>query len=101
MASRRKSRELALQMLFQWEMGQHPPEHVVATFLKNQKLEPEVANFARTLFEGTVGEIKNLDRLVREQSEHWRPSAWRPWTAPSSAWHFMSSSITRRRPPLW
>ncbi len=73
MASRRKSRELALQMLFQWEMGQHPPEHVIATFLKNQKLDPEVANFARALFEGTVGEIKNLDRLVREQSEHWRP----------------------------
>ncbi len=73
MASRRKARELALQMLFQWELGGHPPEHIVSTFLQAKKVDPDVQSFARTLFEGTVGEIEHLDRLVREQSEHWRP----------------------------
>ncbi len=73
MGSRRKSRELAVQMLFQWEQGAHPPEHVVSTFLENQKLDADVGSFARALFEGTVHEIESLDRLVREQSEHWRP----------------------------
>ena len=33
MASRRKSRELALQMLFQWEVGSHSPVKVLASFL--------------------------------------------------------------------
>ncbi len=73
MASRRKARELALQMLFQWEVGAHPPEHIISTFLHAQKVDADVECFARTLFEGTIGEIEHLDRLVREQSEHWRP----------------------------
>jgi N utilization substance protein B len=60
-------------MLFQWEVGGHAPEHVVSTFLQAQKVEPDVASFARTLFEGTVQEIERLDGLVREHSEHWRP----------------------------
>ena len=72
MASRRKAREVALQMLFQWEVGGHKPEHVVSTFLGGQNLEAEVERFARDLFEGTVGEIAALDRMVREHSEHWR-----------------------------
>lgn len=73
MGSRRKSRELAVQMLFQWEQGGHPPAHVVSTFLEGQSVDADVASFARALFEGTVQEIESLDRLVRERSEHWRP----------------------------
>jgi N utilization substance protein B len=72
MASRRKARELALQMLFQWELGGHSPQHVVSTFLRPQKVDEEVESFARGLFEGTVAEVDTLDRLVREHSEHWR-----------------------------
>jgi transcription antitermination protein NusB len=72
MASRRKARELALQMLFQWEVGGHKPEDVVSTFLPGQKLDPEIERFARSLFAGTVGEVSSLDDKVREQSKHWR-----------------------------
>ncbi|PYV17495.1 MAG: transcription antitermination factor NusB [Acidobacteria bacterium] len=72
MASRRKARELALQMLFQWEVGSHSPEHVVQTFLAEKSLEPSVEEFARSLFEGTVGAVATLDPLIRSQSEHWR-----------------------------
>ncbi len=73
MGSRRKGRELALQMLFQWELGRHSPAHVLSTFLRAQKVDADVEGFARALFEGTVGEIEQLDRLVQEHSEHWRP----------------------------
>ncbi len=72
MASRRKARELALQMLFQWEVGKHPPNHVVTTFLDAKKLDAEVERFARALFDGAVGEIAVLDRMVSEHAEHWR-----------------------------
>lgn len=60
-------------MLFQWEVGSHPPEHVVRTFLGAQKVDAETESFARALFEGAVGDIERLDRLVRARSEHWRP----------------------------
>ena len=72
MASRRKSRELALQMLFQREVGKHSTEHVLTTFLEEKNLEPSVREFARRLFEGTVGEIATLDAAIRDQAEHWR-----------------------------
>ncbi len=72
MPSRRKARELALQMLFQWEQGNHSPEYVVRTFLADKKLEASVAAFARALFEGTVEAIPALDPVIRSQSEHWR-----------------------------
>src|SRR6266571_3855356 len=72
MASRRKSRELALQMLFQWELGKHSTEHVLTTFLEEKNLDPSVREFARKLFEGTVGKIATLDAAIRDQAEHWR-----------------------------
>ena len=72
MASRRKSRELALQMLFQWDMGGHTPEHVVRTFLANQKLDVEVHAFAESLFTGTAREVESLDGYLRHHSQHWR-----------------------------
>lgn len=72
MGSRRKSRELAMQMLFQWELGGHTPEHVVATFLGSKKLDPGVETFARALFEGTVREVETLDRALAERAAHWK-----------------------------
>ena len=72
MASRRKARELALQMLFQWEQGKHSPQHVINTFLSAQHVEPESETFACSLFEGAVAEVGELDQLVRKQAEHWR-----------------------------
>jgi|SRR5579863_8176353 len=72
MASRRKSRELALQMLFQWDLGGHAPEHILSTFLTVQTGGEEVKEFARRLFEGTVREVPALDPQLRAGSEHWR-----------------------------
>lgn len=73
MGSRRKSREIALQMLFQWEQGGHTPEHVLATFLAEKKLDDDARAFAQTLFLETAKETADLDRALGERSEHWRP----------------------------
>jgi transcription antitermination protein NusB len=72
MPSRRKARELALQMLFQWEQGGHPPDQVVSTFLGSRKLHPETLRFARELFEGTVEAASDIDARLKAHSEHWR-----------------------------
>jgi N utilization substance protein B len=61
-----------MQMLFQWELGGHSPEHVISSFLHVQRIDVEVEAFARSLFEGTVSEVEALDRRVRAQAEHWR-----------------------------
>jgi transcription antitermination protein NusB len=72
MASRRKSRELALQMLFQWEVGGHTPAKVLASFLPPLKSDPDVKEFARRLFEGAVADIDTIDPLLRRHAEHWK-----------------------------
>ena len=44
---RRKSRELAMQMLFQADIGHQTPDEVRATFWKaGDPVEPEVRDFA-------------------------------------------------------
>lgn len=72
MGSRTKSRELALQMLFQWEVGKHAPAYVVQTFMSGRRIAPDVGVFARNLFDGTVSEVADLDRMIAEHAKHWR-----------------------------
>lgn len=59
-------------MLFQWEVGQHSPAHVVATFLKPKEIDVQENTFARELFQGTVDQISALDPMLRQHSSHWR-----------------------------
>jgi N utilization substance protein B len=72
MSSRRKSREYAMQMLYQWELGGNTPEQVGATFFLERKADSEVEDFARGLFRGAVNDIKRLDELLRAHAQNWR-----------------------------
>lgn len=73
MGPRRKAREYALQMLFQWDITRDTVEHVAATFFQNQSDEPPaVIDFARQLVAGTVDHVEELDVLIQRHAEHWR-----------------------------
>jgi N utilization substance protein B len=72
MGSRRKSREFAMQMLYQWEICGYTPAQVETSFFGNQRVDAEVEGFARELFEGAIGSIDQLDCLVREHAQNWR-----------------------------
>jgi N utilization substance protein B len=74
MPNRRKARECALQMLFQWDLGKGAPDEVEALFWRNTRpIEDEtIREFANRLFRGTVGAIDQIDPIVRKHAEHWR-----------------------------
>ena len=72
MSLRRKARECALQMLFQWEMGRQPIERIETGFWKNVRSEKTTRSFANRLFEGAAAQAEELDALVAAQSENWR-----------------------------
>jgi N utilization substance protein B len=73
MGPRRKAREYALQMLFQWDITHDSIDQVAATFFQNQPEESEtVADFARRLVMGTVEHVEHIDELIRRHAEHWR-----------------------------
>jgi transcription antitermination protein NusB len=70
---RRKSRELAMQMLFQADIGHQTPEQVRDTFwLAGDPVEPEVRSFAEDLFEIANQQQAKIDDLIAEHSAHWR-----------------------------
>jgi len=71
--NRRKSRELAMQMLFQADIGKQTPDHVRATFWKaSADVEPEVRGFAEDLFRVAIAEQEKIDELIASHSKHWR-----------------------------
>lgn len=72
MGARRKARECALQMLFQWDLGKQMPEEVKATYWQDRKVEASVRQFAEGLFDGVVADAREIDELLRWHSEHWR-----------------------------
>ncbi len=71
--TRRKSRELAMQMLFQADLGKQTPEQVRATFWKaGDEVEPEVRGFAEDLFRSAITHQDRIDELIAANSRHWR-----------------------------
>jgi N utilization substance protein B len=70
---RRKSRELAMQMLYQADIGRQTPGQVRATFWKaGDEVEPEVSGFAEELFRAAVDQQEKIDELIKANSKHWR-----------------------------
>jgi transcription antitermination protein NusB len=72
-SGRRKSRELAMQMLFQADVGRQTPDQVQATFWRaGDSVEPEVRGFAEDLFRVAQEEQEKIDALIAAHSTHWR-----------------------------
>jgi N utilization substance protein B len=73
MGTRRKSRELALQMLFQADMGKQTVDHVRKTFwAENAGASDEVRGFADDLFRVASDRVTEIDQLIERHAEHWR-----------------------------
>jgi N utilization substance protein B len=77
MGERRRGREAALQMLYQWEVGRLTLPEVRGLFWRMREEEQEPPSerersFATTLADGTVERIAEIDPLIEESAEHWR-----------------------------
>ena len=73
MGTRRKSRELVLQMLFQADMGKQTPELVRKTFwAERSDVEEEVRGFADDLFRVATDRLEEIDGLIEKHAQHWR-----------------------------
>lgn len=73
MGPRRKSRELALQMLFQVDMGKQQPDTVRKTFWAERKnVAKDVRGFAEDLFRIALDRWQQIDELIEKHAQHWR-----------------------------
>jgi transcription antitermination protein NusB len=72
MTLRHKSREFALQMLFQWEMGKQDPSRIEDGFWKNAKAQKTTRDFANQLFENAAARAEELDPIISTHAQNWR-----------------------------
>lgn len=73
MGIRRKSRELALQMLFQSDMGKQSSAEVEKTFWSNREnVDRDSRGFAEDLFRAAGDHAADIDALIQKHAEHWR-----------------------------
>jgi len=72
---RRKSRELAMQMLFQADIGKQNPDEVRKTFWQaRDEVDSDTRSFAEDLFRVATAREGEIDALLEQKSKNWRLS---------------------------
>ena len=72
---RRKSRELAMQMLFQADVGKHTPDQVRQTFWgSREEVDAETRGFSEDIFRVATVRNEEIDELIQAHSANWRLS---------------------------
>ena len=74
MSTRRRAREVALQVLFQFDLNPAAVAVDFGPFLRARLQLPPLVTFARALIEGVGEERDRIDALLDLRSEHWRIS---------------------------
>lgn len=72
MASRRKARELAVQVLFCLEFGGMEPPSALDIVSKCFSFEKSALPFAQDLVHGVCARKTEIDALIRRSSRNWR-----------------------------
>src|SRR6202171_351000 len=73
MGTRRKSRELVLQMLFQADMGRQSADEVRRIFWQERdSVGPDGQGFGEGLFRVATDRTSEIDGLIERHAEHWR-----------------------------
>ena len=73
MGTRRKSRELAMQMLFQGDLGKQKPEDVEKLFWESRDdVDDETRGFADDLHRLATAREDEVDALIEKHAQNWR-----------------------------
>ncbi len=72
MASRRKSRIIAMQILYQIHQNDEPVKSVTNKFWKSQETSFGLRPFALQLVEGTTDHLEAIDAELQTTSKNWK-----------------------------
>ena len=72
MGVRRKARECALQMLYQWDVTREDPRPLAATYWEVRETPEEVRDFAERLFLGAISRLEGIDGRIGRHARNWR-----------------------------
>lgn len=71
MGPRRKARELAVQLLYQYDLAKTDPAEAMARFWEHVPVDPALREFCSQLVVGTLDRLTVIDELLADASEHW------------------------------
>ena len=71
MSKRRKAREIALQGLYQYDVGNQELGQLLSFNWLNADPDNEIKKFAAILIENTIKNLENLDKYIEENSKNW------------------------------
>jgi transcription antitermination protein NusB len=71
MGTRRKARELALQILFQVDVGNITLEDAIRNFWKVEKVLPEIRDFSIKLSGGVMKDLVRIDEVIKKYTKNW------------------------------
>jgi N utilization substance protein B len=77
MPSRHRSRQRALQILFNWDARSQPVDEAIRAYYENlyseeNEAQPALDPFTDQLVKGVVDRVKDLDERITRHTEHWR-----------------------------
>jgi transcription antitermination protein NusB len=73
MGTRRKSRELVMQMLFQGDLGKQSPEQVVKLFWPSREaVDDETRGFAEDIYRIATTRGDEIEKLIEAHAQNWR-----------------------------
>jgi N utilization substance protein B len=73
MGTRRKSRELAMQMLFQGDLGKQSPDEVRKLFWPSRDdVDAETRGFAEDIYRVATTRAPEIDAIIEQHSQNWR-----------------------------
>src|SRR5215471_17071460 len=74
MASRRRARQRALQILFLWDIRRPEAADAINQYydVLYSEEQPQRDPFVGELVDGTIEHLKELDERISKHAEHWR-----------------------------
>jgi transcription antitermination protein NusB len=77
MAARHRSRQRALQVLYQWDLRKQPVEEAISSFYDNLfseegELKPDRDEFMEQLVIGTSERAVDIDQRIAKKAENWK-----------------------------
>jgi N utilization substance protein B len=71
MKSRTRARSLALQVLYEVDIANHPPADIYRLRLEDSPLADEIADFARQIIFGVLPLTGTLDQIIARYAPEW------------------------------
>ena len=59
-------------MLYQLDVGKNSKDEILLTYWQMNDHPPKVRDFAEHLFEGTIRQIKQIDKVIQQHTKNWR-----------------------------